>query len=29
MAETLLSSRRAGADLVITYAAGWAARHLA
>ncbi|MPZ86633.1 MAG: porphobilinogen synthase [Nitriliruptorales bacterium] len=29
MAETLLSIRRAGADLVITYAAGWAARRLA
>jgi len=29
MAETLLSIRRAGADLVITYAAGWMARRLA
>jgi porphobilinogen synthase len=28
MAETLLSIRRAGADLVITYAAGWMARRL-
>lgn len=28
MAETLLSIRRAGADLVITYAAGWMARQL-
>lgn len=28
MAETLLAIRRAGADLVITYAAGWMARHL-
>jgi len=29
MAETLLGIRRAGADLVITYAAGWMARRLA
>jgi porphobilinogen synthase len=29
MAETLLGIRRAGADLVITYAAGWLARRLA
>ncbi|MBA2318043.1 MAG: porphobilinogen synthase [Euzebyales bacterium] len=29
MAETLLSIRRAGADLLITYAAGWMARRLA
>ena len=29
MAETLLSIRRAGADIVITYAAGWMARRLA
>ena len=29
MAETLLSIRRAGADQVITYAAGWMARRLA
>ena len=29
MAETLTSIRRAGADLVITYAAGWMARRLA
>lgn len=28
MAETLVSIRRAGADLVITYAAGWMARQL-
>ncbi|CAN5600647.1 porphobilinogen synthase [soil metagenome] len=28
MAETLLGIRRAGADLVITYAAGWMARRL-
>lgn len=28
MAETLLGIRRAGADLVITYAAGWLSRHL-
>jgi porphobilinogen synthase len=28
LAETLLSIRRAGADLVITYAAGWMARRL-
>ena len=28
MAETLVSIRRAGADLVITYAAGWMARRL-
>ena len=28
MAETLLGIRRAGADLVITYAAGWLARRL-
>lgn len=28
MAETLLGIRRAGADLVITYAAGWMARQL-
>jgi porphobilinogen synthase len=28
MAETLIGIRRAGADLVITYAAGWFARHL-
>ncbi len=28
MAETLVGIRRAGADLVITYAAGWMARHL-
>jgi porphobilinogen synthase len=28
MAETLLSIRRAGADLLITYAAGWMARRL-
>ena len=28
MAESLLSIRRAGADLVITYAAGWMARRL-
>ena len=28
MAETLLSIRRAGADIVITYAAGWMARRL-
>ncbi|MGH8906781.1 MAG: porphobilinogen synthase [Egibacteraceae bacterium] len=28
MSETLLSIRRAGADLVITYAAGWMARRL-
>jgi porphobilinogen synthase len=28
MAETLLAIRRAGADLVITYAAGWMARRL-
>ena len=28
MAETLVSIHRAGADLVITYAAGWMARHL-
>lgn len=28
MAETLLGVRRAGADLVITYAAGWMARQL-
>jgi porphobilinogen synthase len=28
MAETLLSIRRAGADLVITYAAGWMARRV-
>jgi delta-aminolevulinic acid dehydratase/porphobilinogen synthase len=29
MAETLRSIRRAGADLVITYAALWMARRLA
>ena len=29
MAETLTSIRRAGADIVITYAAGWMARRLA
>ena len=29
MAETLVGIRRAGADVVITYAAGWMARHLA
>ena len=29
MAETLLGIRRAGADIVITYAAGWMARRLA
>jgi porphobilinogen synthase len=28
MAETLLGIRRAGADLVITYAAGWMTRRL-
>jgi porphobilinogen synthase len=28
MAETLIGIRRAGADLVITYAAGWMARRL-
>ncbi|MPZ72435.1 MAG: porphobilinogen synthase, partial [Nitriliruptorales bacterium] len=28
MAETLLGIRRAGADIVITYAAGWMARRL-
>ena len=29
MAETLVSIRRAGADQIISYAAGWMARHLA
>ena len=28
MAETLVSIRRAGADAIITYAAGWMARRL-
>ena len=29
MAETLISIRRAGADMILTYAAGWMARRLA